>query len=297
VLVDNASTDATLEVVNSTWGQKPITSLRIVQEDQLGLVYARIRGLAEAKYEIISFIDDDNRVAENWVDTAYQLMTSNPQIGVCGSLNTPVFESAAPAWFSQFQNSYAVGPQAKKSGDTAEDHGVIWGAGLTLRKSAWEHLVSNGFEFQLIGRQGESLLSGEDHELCLAIKLAGWEAWYVPSLRLEHYIPSFRLDWMHLRKMVRGYGFTKLRLKAYGYMTEGLPKEPHASWIKLALAKSREILRWPVKALMMQFFPYEGDRDVIILEMLFGELAEIVKFRETYVEYFHHVANAEWVKT
>lgn len=43
--------------------------LRVVLEPRLGSNLARERGLREARYELVSFIDDDNWVNENWVST------------------------------------------------------------------------------------------------------------------------------------------------------------------------------------------------------------------------------------
>jgi glycosyltransferase involved in cell wall biosynthesis len=67
VVVDNASTDGTSCVALNNWPQDAPTTLRVVTEKRLGLSHARTRGLLEAKYEIVSFIDDDNWVCSSWV--------------------------------------------------------------------------------------------------------------------------------------------------------------------------------------------------------------------------------------
>jgi glycosyltransferase involved in cell wall biosynthesis len=77
LLIDNASSDATAEVARSCWQNGP-APLRVVQEPCLGVRYARERGLAEAKYSFLGFVDDDNWVADDWVRSAYEIVSSDP---------------------------------------------------------------------------------------------------------------------------------------------------------------------------------------------------------------------------
>src|SRR5215468_3703384 len=65
VIVNNASTDNTTVVAHQCWPSDAPTVLRVVYEPRLGLSHARSRGLSEARYEIVSFVDDDNWVCSN----------------------------------------------------------------------------------------------------------------------------------------------------------------------------------------------------------------------------------------
>ncbi len=163
----------------------------------------------------MSFIDDDNWVYPDWVAIVSELMSAHHDIGACGGLNEPVADSDLPWWFDQYQVSYAVGPQDVQAGDITSRKGVLCGAGLTVRKSAWQSLVKNGFQARLVGRKGKSLLCSEDYELCLALRLAGWWIWYEPRMRLRHYLPVHRLTWRHLKSMVRGWGASTVYLDPY----------------------------------------------------------------------------------
>ncbi len=66
VVVDNASTDETAQVVK----RAGLTNLevRLVREPRPGVAYARNTGLASARGDIILFTDDDVHPAEDWVE-------------------------------------------------------------------------------------------------------------------------------------------------------------------------------------------------------------------------------------
>src|SRR4051794_28120754 len=60
VLVDNLSDDDTKEKALYAWNNNPLARLKVVDEKNRGLMNARITGVRNASYSIISFIDDDN---------------------------------------------------------------------------------------------------------------------------------------------------------------------------------------------------------------------------------------------
>jgi hypothetical protein len=58
-------------------------------------------------------------------------------------------------------------------GDVTWVRNGLWGAGLCVRKTAWEGLVERGFRPKLTDRTGTQLTTGGDNEMCLALRLAG----------------------------------------------------------------------------------------------------------------------------
>lgn len=214
IVVDNASTDSTYELackltVDAKYDRK------IAREDEIGLTHARLRGIAESRYEYISFIDDDNWVGEDWIERCYEIMSHDPTIGACGGLNTAVFESAAPFWFDACKQYFAVGPQGGCSGYVPDARGSLFGAGLTIRRSAWLQLYKKGFSLMMPDRKGQQLGSGGDAELCYALRLLGWRLWYDERLKLKHCMATTRLDWGYLRKLMRATGRTTIPLAMY----------------------------------------------------------------------------------
>jgi glycosyltransferase involved in cell wall biosynthesis len=205
LLVDNASTDNTAEVARKIWTDS-LVPLRIVLEPLPGLSKAREAGINHANYGFLSFIDDDNWVCSCWISKVFEIMTQKPEVAICGGMGVPVFETAPPLWFLKYQQAYAVGTQGDIEGYIKSERGYLYGAGSTLRKSAWEDLKAHGFRYLLSGRKGKALSSGEDYELCMALSLSGYKLWYCPELTFKHFMPAGRLTWPYLINLFRAFG-------------------------------------------------------------------------------------------
>src|ERR1700682_3834 len=287
IVVDNASTDQTGETAGASWPDKTRIPLRIVQEPNLGLTSARLRGIAEAKYEFICFVDDDNRVSVDWIENVFRTMTEHPEVGACGGQVEPQPETVLPAWFDSFYSYYALGQQAAEAGDITETRGYLWGAGLCLRKKAWSALAENHFDFLLSDRKGRSLSSGGDAELCYALRLGGWRLWYEPRLTMLHFLPDARLNWSYLRRLSRGFGAATAGFDAYDMALKGKPldfgQRLRQTWSWQTLATVRYLLRHPLKLLRTALGTMEGDADALFVENLWGRLRELLSHRQTYI--------------
>lgn len=215
ILVDNASTDNTSQAAEQTWNRNQVTGFRIIQELKPGLMHARQTGMETAKYDIVSFIDDDNWVESEWVQKVFNVFDMNKKIGACGGRNEGVFEGTVPKWFDMFKESFAVGKQASKSGIIDKETGFLWGAGLSLRKSLWQLLQKKNYVNLTLDRQGNTLSSGGDTELCYAFRLSGYELYYDNDLTLQHYMPTGRMNYSYLKKMYVGFGKANVRLNYY----------------------------------------------------------------------------------
>ena len=213
IVIDNASDDGSGQVVPELWSREE--PLRVIAENEKGLIHARYRGIREANYEYISFIDDDNWIDPHWINNIYRIFREHPEVGMCGSLNTGEFETPPPAWFKNIQGAFAVGRQGKETGDVTVSRGFVWGAGMSFRKSAFERLLAAGFESRLTGRKGKNLAAGEDAEIAYAFRMAGWHLWYSEELTLKHFIPASRLKWDYITRMYTGFGKSHALFEIY----------------------------------------------------------------------------------
>lgn len=239
ILVDNASTDFTSDVARAHWPEDAPVPLRVVRENEPGLSYARRRGFREARYEYVSFIDDDNWISPNWVTGVFHMMEEHPEVGACGGRTTPVFETDPPESFKQFQRPLAIGEQFGKEGDVTDTRGWLWGAGLTIRHSAWNQIEQMGWQSLLVGRKGSQLSSGEDNEICYWLRMLGWRLYYSPDLQLQHYIPQYRTDWNYILRLVRSNGRTALVDSAYKRVLSDNGRLRKRSFIRLWLSDFR----------------------------------------------------------
>jgi glycosyltransferase involved in cell wall biosynthesis len=286
VVIDNASTDETAHIAAELWSRRNSIPLRVIHEPQQGLSYARRRGFLEATYPLVSFIDDDNWVSPEWVKTVAEIMSAHPDVGACGGASEAMPEISPPSWFDYCQDAYAVGQQAERSADVTWTRGFLWGAGLSIRKQAWQQLIDKGFLPLLSDRQGSSLASCGDYELCLALRLMGWRLWYEPNLKFYHYIPATRLTWSYIRRLKRGFGAGSAGLDPYFFLQKtnylGISKRLQGLWVirfSIVLAK---LLRYPHLLILSLFYPLEGNLNLLSVEILLGRLSELWRRRKFY---------------
>ena len=225
ILVNNNSTDATVQVAEDFWNEnKAATNLRIINEPNPGLSFARKKKKKNARLTYVLFSDDDNWLANNYIQLAYEIMTSNPSIGVLGGQGEAVFESPAPNWFTTYQESYAVGVQALKTGDITK-RGYVWGAGFILNRKVLLNLLDVGFTFYCSDRKGNILSSGGDSEICKWFVLAGYKLWYSEELKYWHYMPSERLKKEYYNKLLEAFNICNKYLYKYELLIYDLERK------------------------------------------------------------------------
>ena len=79
-MIDNASSDRLGDVWDLTWHP----SGRHLGEDELGLTPARLRGIKEARGDILVFVDDDNVLASDFLERIGPIPQRYPYLGVFG---------------------------------------------------------------------------------------------------------------------------------------------------------------------------------------------------------------------
>lgn len=288
IIVDNASTDNTSEAAAKIWSRyNCLASFRIVKESEPGLSAARLKGFETAKYEYITLCDDDNWLSSDFVKNVFEIMESNNSIGVLGGQSKAETEMTEPFWFQDWKNSYAVGKQADSDGDISYSRGYVWGAAMTIRKEAWNELISKGFRSVLTDRKGNSLSSGGDTEICLAIRNEGWKIWYDHRIKFKHYISDNRLSWNYLQKLFRGFGQASPGLDRYQVIDTKKGKKSDVSGehylIRKEINKTLKILRRTrYKILLTYTKDRTGNSDIPMIEYCIGRIEGLLKLKMTY---------------
>jgi glycosyltransferase involved in cell wall biosynthesis len=288
IVVDNASTDGTGAVARRCWPSGHAVDLIVVEEPRLGLAHARARGIAQARHEVLAFVDDDNWLERGWVQAAFEVFRDRPDVGACGSTIEPQFETSRPAWFESVANLYATGPSPQIVGDVTTRH-VPCGAGLCLRLSALADAQRKRLKTISIGRTGSSLTAGEDCEIVYCLRLAGWRVWMEPRLRLRHFLPARRLAWAYARQLAYWSAYATAERDALVYACKPprhgvllLVRRLRESWAWQCLSVAFRLLALPIAAGKALRSIHEGDPEVLRVELLHGRLRGLLAARAWY---------------
>jgi glycosyltransferase involved in cell wall biosynthesis len=236
IVVDNASSDQTREIAlsfKSLFEEK--CAFSVVSEAVPGLTNARKTGINQARFDHILFCDDDNWLCERYMWECFSAIQKDPQIGACGGRGIPVFETEEPVWFNDFQRPFAVGKAAARTGFLEQKSGFITGAGMFLNRKAWNNLIEAGFESILSDRKGNDLSSGGDLEICFALRLAGYQIYYLDEVYFEHYIPKERLSIRYLTRLHEGIGKSNVLLSTYEYVINKMDTNKPFLWLRLLM--------------------------------------------------------------
>lgn len=218
LLIDNNSNDKTSEFVAELWQKlKSPVPLRIIEENKQGTMYARYSGIINANYRYLLYVDDDNWLQPDYIKYAYNKITNNHEIAAIGGQGELVFEDGfeAPDWIVKYSGYFGSGPQGKEDGDTTEVKGCLYTAGAILDRVWLDRLYSSGFNSVLQGRNGKSLIGGEDTELTYALKLLGGKLFFYSDMKFKHFMPHQRIKWEYLIKLSRSIGFSNYVLRYY----------------------------------------------------------------------------------
>lgn len=214
LVVDNASSDNTAQVATTCWRRTDV-DLRVIKEPARGQSRAREAARRAADREFLCFCDDDNLLDPDYLKIGFEFMQSAVDVGIGGGCGRPESESELPGWFDSVAEAYAVGPQGDAPGEVSAERGFVWGAGMILRRRAWDAISHAGFRPRFPGRQGSELASGDDNELCCALALAGWKIHYSPQLGFRHRIPAGRLSSDYCRRLYYSFGEAAVVLNVY----------------------------------------------------------------------------------
>jgi glycosyltransferase involved in cell wall biosynthesis len=192
IVVDNGSKDHTQQIVQKHQ-QTFAVPLQLLYEATPGKSHALARALAVASGDVLAFLDDDVNVDARWLDVVRETMC-DPDIALMGGRVVPRWEPTVPQWMrvAPAQHARLGAPLGLLDypADVVQLGGrTVLGANMAVRRQVFESL--GGFAAHL-GKLHGTLLSGEDHELCLRVQRAGFRAVYVPTAVVHHWVPAER---------------------------------------------------------------------------------------------------------
>ena len=212
IIVDNASSDDTSLVARKEWGKYRQQSIdfKVVDQPIVGLSNAREKGIMSAKYEYVLFCDDDNWLFDNYVETAFNIMSQDSSIGVLGGCGLYEPELPVNPEIASHTGYYVNGKQT-----WAETDHWVYGAGATYRKSVYMDLKNKGWQQLTSDRIGDKLSSGGDVEICFMIYLSGYKILADERLLFKHFVPSKRQKTAYIIELSFWLSYTTVLLTSY----------------------------------------------------------------------------------
>jgi hypothetical protein len=196
-----------------------------VREDVLGLTYARIRGISEARGALLVFVDDDNVLAGNFLEVALETSQRYRELGAFGAGSiVPEFEEEPAPALRPYLGMLAIRSVHEELwSNHAEDHQVIpWGAGLCVRRpiaQAWVGLVQQ-MNMSHVGRTGNRLFAGDDDLFSWVAAFEGSGFGIFPGLRVLHLISAKRIRPDYLLSLIHDHTFSHRILR---FRLDGTP--------------------------------------------------------------------------
>ncbi|UCG16675.1 MAG: glycosyltransferase family 2 protein [Phycisphaerales bacterium] len=192
VVVDNASTDATQQVMAGEFPQ-----VRVIH-NQTNLHYTRAvnQGMRATDAQYVFLLNDDTEVEPDCLRALIAFMDAHPRCGAVGPmLVSPDFDvqrsaqkfptpfreimcGVGIAWWLR-NRQWAAGMQSQYPAPM-ETQIVDWACGgaLLLRRSVMERLGYHDVSY---------LFYRDDPDIGMRMRLAGWEVWYNSNARVIHH--------------------------------------------------------------------------------------------------------------
>lgn len=199
VYVDSGSTDGSVKLAESMGAHVvnldlsiPFTAARARNEG-----YHRLMQVAPG-VQFVQFIDGDCELRPDWIDKALDAFAGKPKAAiVCGRRRERYPDASIYNKLCDIEWSTPVG-QAKACGGDA-----------LVRVEA----------FQQVGGYNPDVIAGEEPEMCVRLRQAGWEIWRIDAEMTQHDAAMKRFGQWWKRNYRAGHAY------AEGYDRHGAPPE------------------------------------------------------------------------
>jgi len=181
IIVDNASTDETREVIGRFAALRPETT-RLLSEGRRGLSYARNTAVAAASGDCIVFTDDDVLVSEDWLDEIHREFSADPGLRILsGKVLLANERSQRVALRAYDERQYFTFPDGGN---------FVMGANMAFRRDLFDRVGM--FDVRL--GAGRFFAGADEVELTYRGLKAGFRMLYAPNVLVYHDHDRFTLE-------------------------------------------------------------------------------------------------------
>lgn len=202
IVIDNRSSDNTPSLVDRFISEHPDIPMVRWHEATPGKSAALTKLFTETSEEFIGVIDDDVLASPGWARGMLALMDDQPCCGGAGGPVENVWEGGMTRIAEIYRRSLGDQLHGERRLRLDAPGSFLMGASMVMRRAA---IAQSGWldARTMDCRRGDVLEGGEDAELCLKIRRAGWELWYEPTASAGHLIPAWRTTQEYIAKLRR----------------------------------------------------------------------------------------------
>ncbi len=215
IIVDNNSTDNTLEILNNYTERLPLI---ILQENKKGKNSALNKALTlmDELGELVIFSDDDVIFSEDILERYLNVVNKEGEYSLFGG-------KIIPHWLEQPSKAILEGiPQTVAFALTSEEDGYklgsieaikIHGPNMAVRKE----LFAQGMRFdETIGPCGKNYVMGSETDFLFRAEKEGYKAFYDSNIIVEHIIRPYQYTnlWLKNRAYKAGRSFLHEQLRS-----------------------------------------------------------------------------------
>ena len=207
IVVDNNSKDNTRERIEAFTSEHSSLNIRYIFEEKQGLSYARNAGIKASRGDIIAFIDDDERIVEDFVTAYIDFFDQHPDAMAAGGEIITEYPTGRPRWMSRYTERPIANPMSFGDRVKIFPAGRIPGGGnMAMRR---RHFDSIGMFNTSLGRTGKRLLGGEESDLFDRIAKHGYRVYYAPRAVMYHIIPEEKLSRDYFVRLATNTGISQ----------------------------------------------------------------------------------------
>lgn len=188
IVVDNNSTDETYEIASDF--AKRYDNFTVVIEKAQGKSYALNAGIDASKGRYVAFIDDDAKAFPDWLERIMDAFnTVSPEPAAVGGKISPWYEQTPPSWFTDDLEIRTWGEERGFLKPPRAQHGFS-GSNMSIPRKV---LKECGGFLPDVGPVGDKFAIGEEITLYNRIYEKHPWFWYDPAIRVEHFVPIFKM--------------------------------------------------------------------------------------------------------
>jgi len=185
ILVDNGSTDGSLEMVRARFGAHARFSLQVIANSgNNGFCQANNQGIAVARGEFIALLNNDAEADANWLAALLSAFVGRPTLGMAASKilvfdDPKKIDKVGHVIYLDGQN-WGRGHGEIDGGQYGEVEETLWpdGCAAMYRRAMLDEI--GGFDEDLFAY-------ADDAELGLRARIAGWKCLYIPTAVVRHH--------------------------------------------------------------------------------------------------------------